>query len=473
MANNNAATLVFGFDGVQVEQGLNRLSQRTTQFGTQVEASGRKLSGAAAGLDRVGKGGAFQRGLGGASAQLQDIAVQLQGGTSALTVFTQQGSQLAGAFGTKGAIIGGVIAIGGALLSMGQAGNEAFAEMAQEVEAAEKATASLAGSAGIGAVVSTLDKVIAAQKTVIAQQDKSNTFFGKIGEIGGDFLAPFTGAPLSDEKKVERELSKDRLARAETKLNKNAIAEAKALTEIAKLKEEAAGEDKAAAAFAKDKLAAIERARDLEREIASIKDSSLKSDTQEILIKEAQARFSLGNPNANTTAAQREVQKKQESQLKSTRSIEENLQVKELRAAGKNTAADKLQKQFDLRDRAAEISRTTGATPAAAAEFAKREQLAEDKLADRAGGRRKIRGGVSSSTFEGLDGRKFPGLDRLQSLQARDYLGNRSIPLGQAFQRQNATNAKLQQAKENKLVPEAAGMLSTLQAIEKHLSSVN
>jgi hypothetical protein len=47
--------------------------------------------------------------------QVQDIAVQLQAGTSAITVFTQQGSQIAALFGPGGAVIGAVIAIAGAI----------------------------------------------------------------------------------------------------------------------------------------------------------------------------------------------------------------------------------------------------------------------------------------------------------------------------------------------------------------------
>jgi len=47
--------------------------------------------------------------------QVQDIAVQLQAGTSAITVFTQQGSQIAALFGPGGAVFGAVLAIGGAI----------------------------------------------------------------------------------------------------------------------------------------------------------------------------------------------------------------------------------------------------------------------------------------------------------------------------------------------------------------------
>ena len=43
--------------------------------------------------------------------QVGDFAVQVQSGTSAVTAFVQQGSQIAGAFGPVGAVIGAVGAV--------------------------------------------------------------------------------------------------------------------------------------------------------------------------------------------------------------------------------------------------------------------------------------------------------------------------------------------------------------------------
>lgn len=47
--------------------------------------------------------------------QVQDFIVQVQGGQSALVAFAQQGSQLAGAFGPGGAIVGSIIALSSVL----------------------------------------------------------------------------------------------------------------------------------------------------------------------------------------------------------------------------------------------------------------------------------------------------------------------------------------------------------------------
>lgn len=79
-----------------------------------------KLKGMQASSDRTGKvvNGNFQLMRGGAAQfgyQIQDIAVQLQGGQNALLIFGQQGSQIASLFGTGGAFAGALLAVSAAL----------------------------------------------------------------------------------------------------------------------------------------------------------------------------------------------------------------------------------------------------------------------------------------------------------------------------------------------------------------------
>jgi hypothetical protein len=50
--------------------------------------------------------------------QMQDVAVQMQMGTNAMTIFSQQGSQLAAGFGPTGAVVGAGIAFAGMLGSL-------------------------------------------------------------------------------------------------------------------------------------------------------------------------------------------------------------------------------------------------------------------------------------------------------------------------------------------------------------------
>lgn len=69
--------------------------------------------------------------------QLQDVAVQAQMGTSAFVILSQQGSQLAAAFGPTGALVGAGIAIVGALAGVASAALSAKTEI-KELDAAAR-----------------------------------------------------------------------------------------------------------------------------------------------------------------------------------------------------------------------------------------------------------------------------------------------------------------------------------------------
>lgn len=96
-------------------------------------------------MSDAAKGGmsAFRHGAQQVGYQVQDMVVQLQSGTSAFVAIGQQGSQLAGAFGPGGAVLGAVIAlasaVGGVLYkSLGIAG--------ADMEALEKNASELSKS---------------------------------------------------------------------------------------------------------------------------------------------------------------------------------------------------------------------------------------------------------------------------------------------------------------------------------------
>lgn len=74
--------------------------------------------------------------------QVQDLTVQLQNGTSAFVAIGQQGSQLAGAFGPGGAVIGAVIALGSAIAGMAYNAANAEADLSA-LEAAGRRLADL------------------------------------------------------------------------------------------------------------------------------------------------------------------------------------------------------------------------------------------------------------------------------------------------------------------------------------------
>lgn len=97
-----------------------------------VEQAGRATVAMGQQADRAaGQGRNFGTILGNAGFQVQDFAVQVQGGTSALTALSQQGSQFLGVFGTGGAIAGAVLTVGilaAQLLGLGKESEQAAAE---------------------------------------------------------------------------------------------------------------------------------------------------------------------------------------------------------------------------------------------------------------------------------------------------------------------------------------------------------
>lgn len=90
----------------------------------------------AASNDNAARGGRnFGQVIGQAGFQVQDFFVQVQGGTNALTAFSQQGSQLLGIFGPAGAIAGAALAIGALVAGLLTAGSatDRFRQTMEEV----------------------------------------------------------------------------------------------------------------------------------------------------------------------------------------------------------------------------------------------------------------------------------------------------------------------------------------------------
>lgn len=86
--------------------------------------------------------GAWKNSMQQAGYQVQDFIIQVQGGQSALVAFAQQGSQLAGAFGPGGAVIGSVIALSsvlaGVLITSLNGGKNAMDALKDAAEAMDK-----------------------------------------------------------------------------------------------------------------------------------------------------------------------------------------------------------------------------------------------------------------------------------------------------------------------------------------------
>lgn len=99
----------FGAGAEDAGGGFDDANDVIPQFNNNAKKAG-DTAGQAAPKLRIFGTGAQQVGF-----QMQDLIVQIQGGTSAFVAIGQQGSQLAGAFGPGGAVIGAVIALASVL----------------------------------------------------------------------------------------------------------------------------------------------------------------------------------------------------------------------------------------------------------------------------------------------------------------------------------------------------------------------
>ncbi|MBU5618597.1 tail protein (tape measure), partial [Enterobacteriaceae bacterium S5_ASV_15] len=105
----------------------------------------------------------------------RDFIVQVQGGQSALVAFAQQGSQLAGAFGPGGAVVGAVIAlssvIAGVLITSLNGGKNAMDALKDAAEAMDKViTISQNGVAALSDKYANLARTNAEAATILRNQ---------------------------------------------------------------------------------------------------------------------------------------------------------------------------------------------------------------------------------------------------------------------------------------------------------------
>lgn len=100
-------------DNGDLTAALTSARNQLETFGNAAGQAGQVTRPLAGAMGRVGQAMNGARGqIQNVAFQLQDMAVQLQGGTAASIVFAQQGSQIASAFGPVGAVIGALAAVG-------------------------------------------------------------------------------------------------------------------------------------------------------------------------------------------------------------------------------------------------------------------------------------------------------------------------------------------------------------------------
>lgn len=130
--------------------------------------------------------------------QIQDFIVQVQGGQSALVAFSQQGSQLAGAFGPGGAIVGALIALGtvvaGTLISSFNGGKSAMDALKDAAERMNDViSVSTQGIAALSDKYANLARVNATAATLLRNQAaiEYNQAISKIPKAIGDAADSF------------------------------------------------------------------------------------------------------------------------------------------------------------------------------------------------------------------------------------------------------------------------------------------
>ncbi|MDK6509609.1 tail protein (tape measure) [Klebsiella oxytoca] len=119
--------------------------------------------------------GAWKNSVQQAGYQVQDFIIQVQGGQSALVAFAQQGSQLAGAFGAGGAVVGAVIAlssvVAGALITSLNGGKNAMDSLKDAAETMDKViTISNQGVAALSDKYAVLARTNADVATILRNQ---------------------------------------------------------------------------------------------------------------------------------------------------------------------------------------------------------------------------------------------------------------------------------------------------------------
>jgi trimeric autotransporter adhesin len=152
-------------EGAVSQERHNVLLARAQQASVQAAAGMTSAAGAA---------GSFRGVMGNLGAQIQDVTVQAQMGTSAFIILAQQGPQIASAFGPVGAVIGAVIAISsvaaGAVYGMSasaDAAKTAFTDYATAMDVAVKAAAAIQGAS-----VNTRAALEAERRSVIAARQE-------------------------------------------------------------------------------------------------------------------------------------------------------------------------------------------------------------------------------------------------------------------------------------------------------------
>ncbi|MGE2346599.1 tail protein (tape measure) [Enterobacter asburiae] len=145
-AEQNAGSIVYDIsaDVAPLLKGEQQANVALGNIGTSAVDTANKFKTLDTQVSKTASGvrSSFKSSIQQAGYQIQDFIVQVQGGQSALVAFSQQGSQLAGAFGPGGAVVGSLIALGsvlaGVLIASLNGGKSAMDALKDAAEAMDK-----------------------------------------------------------------------------------------------------------------------------------------------------------------------------------------------------------------------------------------------------------------------------------------------------------------------------------------------
>lgn len=233
----------------------------------------RALLGSSGAMGAGGGGGRMQMGM--LAQQAQDVAVQMQMGTSPITIIAQQAPQMASIFGPTGMIVGGFVAIGGAAISMGKANKEAFDKLISGAKESEKEITKLATSTSFTEIAGGMEKVAEQTKSLAEARSGLNG----LGQTMGGIFGVFVGGDTRTEKLAKLKDAQEQAEKNISRLSSVALNNSERELQIAELK--AKGKDFEAGQ--------IERQIQLERELRQIRDSQFAPDVKAQLMNNAEA----------------------------------------------------------------------------------------------------------------------------------------------------------------------------------------
>ena len=179
MTEQNAGSIVYDIsaDVAPLLKGEQQASAALGNIGTSAVDTASKFKTLDTQVSKTASGvrSSFKTSMQQAGYQIQDFIVQVQGGQSALVAFSQQGSQLAGAFGPGGAVVGALIALGsvlaGVLITSLNGGKNAMDALKDAAEAMDKViTVSSQGVAALSDKYAALARTNAEVATLMRNQ---------------------------------------------------------------------------------------------------------------------------------------------------------------------------------------------------------------------------------------------------------------------------------------------------------------